>query len=79
MLVFPRFHKKKLADQLFLGRHVKHRMQVMFFLYGKILTSIFISFNFKNIFCTTFLKYKTAENKELALWYLVNMLVPKNI
>ena len=28
-------------------------------------------------FCTTFLKYKTTENRKLTLWHLVNRLVPK--
>jgi hypothetical protein len=31
-----------------------------------------VSSNFKNISCVTFLKHKTAENRELALWHLVN-------
>ena len=47
--------------------------------FGKILTSAFVSSNFENISCTTFLKYKTAENRELALWHLVNKLVPENV
>jgi hypothetical protein len=45
---------------------------------GKIGTSGFISSNSGNISCVTFLKHKIAENRELALWHLVNRLVPKN-
>jgi hypothetical protein len=44
----------------------------------KIGGSAFVSSNSENISCVTFLKYKTAENRELALWYLVNRLVPEN-
>ena len=47
-------------------------------LYSKIGTSAFVSSNSENISYTTFLKYKTAENRELALWHLVNRLVPEN-
>jgi hypothetical protein len=45
---------------------------------AKIGTSGFVSSNYKNISCVTFLKYKTAENRELALWHLVNRLVLGN-
>jgi hypothetical protein len=45
---------------------------------GKIGTSGFVSSNFENIFCITFLNTKTAENRELALEHLVNRLVPEN-
>ena len=38
-----------------------------------------ISFDSEDIFCLGFLKRKTAENRELALWHLVNRLVPENI
>jgi hypothetical protein len=38
----------------------------------------FISSNSENMSCVTFLKHKTAENIELALWHLVNRLVPEN-
>jgi hypothetical protein len=38
----------------------------------------FVSSNSENIFYVTFLKHKTAENRELALWHLVNRLVPEN-
>jgi hypothetical protein len=38
----------------------------------------FVSSNSENISCVTFLKHKIAENRELALWHLVNRLVPKN-
>jgi hypothetical protein len=44
----------------------------------KIGGSAFISSNFENISCVTFLKHKKVENRELALWHLVNRLVPKN-
>ena len=36
---------------------------------------IFVPSNSENISCVTFLKRKTAENRELALWHLVNSLV----
>jgi hypothetical protein len=38
----------------------------------------FVLTNSKNISCVTFLKHKTAENRELALWHLVNRLVLEN-
>jgi hypothetical protein len=44
---------------------------------GKIGTSAFVSSNSENISCVAFLKHKIAENRELALWHLVNRLVPK--
>jgi hypothetical protein len=37
----------------------------------------FVSSISENISCVTFLKHKTAENRELALWRLVNRLVPE--
>ena len=37
-----------------------------------------ISPDFDDIFCVGFLKPKTAGNTELALWHLVNRLVPEN-
>jgi hypothetical protein len=40
--------------------------------------SAFVSSNSENISYVTFLKHKTAENRELALCHLVNRLVPKN-
>jgi hypothetical protein len=45
---------------------------------GKIGTSGFISSNSKNISCVTFLKHKNNRKQELALWHLVNRLVPEN-
>jgi hypothetical protein len=45
---------------------------------GKIEVSAFVSSNSRNISCIAFLKHKTAENRELALWHLVNRLVPEN-
>ena len=45
---------------------------------GKIGTWPFVSCNSENICRSTFLKPKTAENRELALWRLVNRLVPEN-
>jgi hypothetical protein len=44
----------------------------------KIGTSSFVSSNSKNISCVTFLKYKNSRKQELALWHLVNRLVPEN-
>src|SRR3954471_17059336 len=38
----------------------------------------FVPCNSKNISCTTFLKYKNSRKQELALWHLVNRLVPEN-
>ena len=38
----------------------------------------FVSSNSENISLIDFLKPKTAENRELALWHLVNRLVPEN-
>jgi hypothetical protein len=40
--------------------------------------STFVSSNSENISCVTFLKHKTSANRELALWHLVNRLVPEN-
>ena len=45
---------------------------------GKIGTWPFVSCNSENIRRTNFLEPKTAENRELALWHLVNRLVPEN-
>jgi hypothetical protein len=45
---------------------------------GKIGTSGFILRNSENISRVTFLKHKTAENRELTLWHLVNRLVSEN-
>ena len=45
---------------------------------GKIKTSAFVSSNSENISRTTFLKYKNSRKQELALWHLVNRLVPEN-
>jgi hypothetical protein len=45
---------------------------------GKIGTSAFVSSNSENISCVAFLKHKIAENRKLALWLLVNRLVPEN-
>jgi hypothetical protein len=44
---------------------------------SKIGTSAFISSNVENISCITLLKYKNSRKQELALWHLVNRLVPK--
>jgi hypothetical protein len=44
----------------------------------KIGGSAFVLSNSENISCVTFLKHKTTKNKELALWHLVNRLVPEN-
>jgi hypothetical protein len=45
---------------------------------GKIGTSGFVSSNSENISCVTFLKHKNRRKQELALWHLVNRLVPEN-
>jgi hypothetical protein len=45
---------------------------------GKIKGLAFVSSNSENISCVAFLKFKTAENRELALWHLVNRLVLEN-
>jgi hypothetical protein len=37
-----------------------------------------VSSNSENISCVSLLKHKIAENRELALWRLVNRLVPEN-
>jgi hypothetical protein len=50
----------------------------LYLISGKIGTLAFVSSNSENISCVTFLKHKTAENRELALWHLVNRLVPEN-
>jgi hypothetical protein len=44
---------------------------------GKIGGLTFVSSNSENISCVAFLKHKTAENRELALWHLINRLVPE--
>jgi hypothetical protein len=44
---------------------------------GKIGVSVFGLSNSENISCVAFLKYKTTENRELALWHLVSRLVPE--
>ena len=38
----------------------------------------FVSSNSENISRTTFLKHKNSRKQELALWHLVNRLVPEN-
>jgi hypothetical protein len=45
---------------------------------GKIGTLAFVSSNSENISCVAFLKHKNNKNRELALWHLVNRLVPEN-
>ena len=45
---------------------------------GKIGTWPFVLCNSENISRSNFLKPKTAENRELTLWHLVNRLVPEN-
>jgi hypothetical protein len=42
---------------------------------GKIGVLELVSSNSENISCVAFLKHKTAENRELALWHLVSRLV----
>jgi hypothetical protein len=48
------------------------------FVSGKIGGLAFVSSNSENISCPTFLKYKNSRKQELALWHLVNRLVPEN-
>jgi hypothetical protein len=43
----------------------------------KIGTSAFVLSNSENISCVTLLKHKNS-NRELALWHLINTLVPEN-
>jgi hypothetical protein len=38
----------------------------------------FVSSNSENISCVAFLKHNNSKNRELALWHLVNRLVPEN-
>jgi hypothetical protein len=42
---------------------------------GKIRLLELVLSNSENISCVAFLKHKIAENRELALWHLVNRLV----
>jgi hypothetical protein len=42
---------------------------------GKIGVWVFVLSNSENISCVDFLKHKTTENRELALWHLVSRLV----
>jgi hypothetical protein len=48
------------------------------FVSGKIGGLTFVSSNFENFSFITFLKYKNSRKQELALWHLVNRLVPEN-
>jgi hypothetical protein len=45
---------------------------------GKIGTSGFVLSNTENISRVTFMKHKNNRKQELALWHLVNRLVPEN-
>jgi hypothetical protein len=47
-------------------------------LLGKIRLQELVSSNSENISCVSLLKHKIVENRELALWQLVNRLVPEN-
>jgi hypothetical protein len=44
----------------------------------KIGGSAFVLSNSENISCVTFLKHKNSRKQVLALWHLVNRLVPEN-
>jgi hypothetical protein len=44
----------------------------------KIRLLAFVLSNSENIYCVSLLKHKTAENRKLALWQLVNRLVLEN-
>ena len=46
---------------------------------GKIGGSVRVSSNSENISRLAFLEYKNSRKQELALWHLVNKLVPKNV
>jgi hypothetical protein len=48
------------------------------FVSRKIGSLAFVSSNSENISCVTFHKYKNSRKQELALWHLVNRLVPEN-
>jgi hypothetical protein len=45
---------------------------------GKIGILAFVLSNSENISVVAFLKHKNSRNRELALWHLVNRLVPEN-
>ena len=45
---------------------------------GKIGGSVQVSSNSENISRLAFLEYKNSRKQELALWHLVNRLVPEN-
>ena len=45
---------------------------------GKIGGSVQVSSNSENISRLAFLEYKNSKKQELALWHLVNRLVPEN-
>src|SRR3954467_14246442 len=56
-------------------------LQVPFWLWlhdGILRRWVFVPCNSENISCTTFLKHKNNRKQELALWHLVNRLVPEN-
>jgi hypothetical protein len=46
-------------------------------LQGKIRLLELVSSNSENIFCVAFLKHKNSRKQGLALWHLVNRLVPE--
>ena len=47
--------------------------------FGKISTLAFVRSNSENIHFLACLEPKTEENRQLALWHLVNRLVPENV
>ena len=47
--------------------------------FGKIGTLAFVLSNSENIHFLAFLKPKTAENRQLALWHVVNRLVLESV
>jgi hypothetical protein len=55
--------------------HSSGSLSVLVLRSGKIGVLVFVSSNSENISCVAFLKHKTAENREMALWHLVNRLV----
>jgi hypothetical protein len=52
-------------------------LSVLVLCLGKIGVRELISSNSENISCVAFLKHKNSRKQELALWHLVNRLVPK--
>ena len=74
-------HRPRSGRAWALSGHLAGSLLLPFWLrlrYGKIRYWGFVPCNSENISCTTFLKYKNSRKQELALWHLVNRLVPEN-